>query len=1550
MVSNKWQWRAAWVIGATWCGAAGELHAQCETQRLVPADGAAGDQFGTSVDIDGDRIIVGSPVQNSALGAACVYQRTTSGWIQDVKFALTQVLPGDDFGRTVSISDDYAAVGAPKSDRGSIPDVGRTYMYARSEALWHAEVLAVPPWISANSEFGSAVSVSGDAVLVGTPKSDEVLTPPSNLGNSGSAYVFRRNPTTGDWKFEAWLTANDADELDQFGFTVALHDDTAFVTAFADKDSAISLSNTIGSVYVFRKQGPVWMQVQKLVPSDAAAQAAIGVRNFGRSLSTDGSVLLVGERSGQSAYVFRFDGNTWVEEAILRKPVGNTASDLFANSVAIQGDTALVGAPLDDDNALSNSGSIFVYKRSSGIWSFDSIFYGSSPAPNGRLGSSLAVGGVYAVAGAISPTTSGEATVLAVQPVPDCDGNLEQDECQLHANPAYDGNGNGHIDACECTMDSECEDNVPCTANVCDPASGICVFTPLPGFCLIAGMCQTDGTLHPDTECRQCDVSLSVTTWSAKLDGTACSDEGNPCTQDVCLRGFCSHPGEPAGLPCGDANDRVCDKPDYCDGAGQCFQNFVSLGTNCDDALYCTGANEKCNGLGICVPLMAPPCANQLLNLCDEVNDVCVQCFTNADCTGGGECPGTMCDVNGLCQLDPAQIGTACGDPATTQCSLPDTCAAAQTCAPNHLPDGTPCSPDVDPCTFDVCVNGTCAHVYEFSGDPNGAVDCNNNSIADACDLALGLSADCDGNATPDECDLPLFTAQSPQLSPIGVGFAQSFTLGAPPKATGNVTLRFAARGDFLAATEKVAISVNGMAAGEVFTFSGLDCPVTPDEEELVMTAAQFNLAAGSGDALITMTATAAVDAALCVPASWITVAVEYRGVQTGDCNGNGQFDTCEVQAGTQPDCNYNHVPDICEPDCDGDGVPDACALRPPFPDRNCNFNGKPDRCDILAGISADCNGNWIPDECEYDCQLNGIPDDCDIALGTSEDCDDDATPDECLPSVQEIPFNYGRFFVNGDLALIADYHVTSRVDVYRNQSAIWELEAGLINDQFSFGLGAGGDLVALGCGGCCTTDVCVYRRDPLTGWQQEATLAFPFVHTFFRPVFSISGNRIAIGDIRADCIPASGNPGSRCGAAVVYNFVNGVWSEEAVLRSDPLESNSRFGNAVSLDGDWLAVGHYISDAAGAYNSGRVHLFRFSNGEWSLHTMLDPPDLNSSAFFGSRVALEGKRLIVSSPGANNGDGIHYGAVYCFELDGESWIQSAKIVAPEQTQSDNFGVALEYDDPYLAIGLPLTDVGVHSYGSVHIFQRNGLLWRAIARTVAHPADSPLYPSNIGYLLGLGKEQLFIGEQTYGGIEDIAIGLNILALVPAPCICPAIPVTFIDPPNGVIDARQPSDLSPPAATPQGIDQFIVAMDDHPGTDCWRLSPSLLGIPGYPTESVDYNGDGTYTVITGGPTLPGLNQFSYTDSLGNSSIATVTSHPGNVDGGPFADANDALAHAQCCLGGSMCGPEYGHYRCDINHSEAATAEDLIRLLDLLNGAGLYSPQLGTPLPAGP
>ncbi|MCP4592362.1 MAG: hypothetical protein GY842_16640, partial [bacterium] len=292
--------------------------------------------------------------------------------------------------------------------------------------------------------------------------------------------------------------------------------------------------------------------------------------------------------------------------------------------------------------------------------------------------------------------------------------------------------------------------------------------------------------------------------------------------------------------------------------------------------------------------------------------------------------------------------------------------------------------------------------------------DCNGNDVPDECDVVGGTSEDCNSNLIPDLCEVP-FSAQSPQLSPLGTGYSQSHVFSSPPVATTDVALTFTAVGDLGYSNEYVSVYINESYVGRVFQYSGTDCPSLPDVQEITVSAGTFNAALAGGDLAINMNASSYVNATQCSPMSYISVAVEHG--PAGDCNGNRVPDACDLADGTSTDCDTDGLPDECQlggrdcntnsllddceiaagtaGDCDTDGLPDECQLE----GRDCNTNGLLDDCEVAAGTAADCDSSGLPDMCELDgrdCNVNGFLDDCEVSAGTSEDCNTNQLPDEC--------------------------------------------------------------------------------------------------------------------------------------------------------------------------------------------------------------------------------------------------------------------------------------------------------------------------------------------------------------------------------------------------------------------------------------------------------------------------------------------------------------------------------------------------------------------------
>jgi hypothetical protein len=185
--------------------------------------------------------------------------------------------------------------------------------------------------------------------LVGASGDDD------NGSDSGSAYVFRFDGNS--WVEEQKLVASDGALRDGFGCSVAISGDVALAGASGDDDNGIAS----GSVYLFRYSGSSWVQEQKLLASDGAAGDL-----FGSSVDISGDITLVGascdgdygSKSG-SAYIFRYNGSSWVQERKLIASDGEN-SDRFGYSVAVKGLKALVGAFRKDDFGF-DTGSAYVF-------------------------------------------------------------------------------------------------------------------------------------------------------------------------------------------------------------------------------------------------------------------------------------------------------------------------------------------------------------------------------------------------------------------------------------------------------------------------------------------------------------------------------------------------------------------------------------------------------------------------------------------------------------------------------------------------------------------------------------------------------------------------------------------------------------------------------------------------------------------------------------------------------------------------------------------------------------------------------------------------------------------------------------------------------------------------------------------------------------------------------------------------------------------------------------------------------------------------------------
>jgi hypothetical protein len=365
--------------------------------KLLSSDGTVEDDFGISVSISGDVALVGArgdDDKGSRSGSAYVFRWNGSNWVQEQKLLASDGTEGDVFGVSVSISGDVALVGAEgDDDKGT--DSGSAYVFRWNGSNWVEEQKLLASDGAADDDFGSNVSISGDVALVGVPDEEKIVP------GSGKAYVFRWNGS--NWVQEQKLLASDGAVEDQFGVSVSISGDVALVGARGDDDKG----SRSGSAYVFRWNGSNWVEEQKLLASDGAADDQFGVEV---SISED--VALVGADEEEkiapnpgSAYVFRWNGSNWVEEQKLLASDG-AAGDGFGDSVSISGDVALVGVP-DEEKIVPGSGKAYVFRWNGSNWVQEQKLLASDGDEGDVFGKSVSISGDVALVGATGDDDKG---------------------------------------------------------------------------------------------------------------------------------------------------------------------------------------------------------------------------------------------------------------------------------------------------------------------------------------------------------------------------------------------------------------------------------------------------------------------------------------------------------------------------------------------------------------------------------------------------------------------------------------------------------------------------------------------------------------------------------------------------------------------------------------------------------------------------------------------------------------------------------------------------------------------------------------------------------------------------------------------------------------------------------------------------------------------------------------------------------------------------------------------------------------------------------------
>jgi len=357
------------------------------------------DEFGVSVSILGDVIVVGR--NGNVRGSAHVFVKPDAGW-EDMHPTATLNSSDNDrgyyFGRAVSISGDDIIVGSSRADNIGADNIGAAYIFTKPVSGWSGNILETakltPSAGETNGYFGSSVSINNNNVVIGSHRINS---------NTGAAYVYTK-PSSG-WvnaNENAILTASDATTSDKFGYSVSILGDDIIIGAHQHSGS----EDYCGAAYAFTKPSSGWATTTETTKITTTIEKPYNF--FGCAISMYGNYVAIGasghRSSAGSTYIYEKQAGIWnlSTEKIL------TSSDNNENgvdySVAISGTEVIIGYPSDDVNGLY-SGSIYCYTQPISGWenTTENSKISSSYITNNNFGDSfgksVSIYGDYAVVG-----------------------------------------------------------------------------------------------------------------------------------------------------------------------------------------------------------------------------------------------------------------------------------------------------------------------------------------------------------------------------------------------------------------------------------------------------------------------------------------------------------------------------------------------------------------------------------------------------------------------------------------------------------------------------------------------------------------------------------------------------------------------------------------------------------------------------------------------------------------------------------------------------------------------------------------------------------------------------------------------------------------------------------------------------------------------------------------------------------------------------------------------------------------------------------------------
>ncbi len=391
--------------------------------NLLPSSSQVGAGFGKAVAIVSGAVVVGAPDHDVTIaggatrtdaGMAFVYELTQNTWSEVATFTAATPENTGRFGASVAISGldegtpDRMLIGAPREDGTD----GAVYGYRRTSGVWAQSMRLTPEALPAFQQFGAALALDGAYAVIGADNYTIVNDQGPDDFGVGAIYgaVFNSSFTSAtltrrlDPVPEAQSRVGRAVAIDRSGPTVMAGAPNAELYGFNRKQGIVLYSRGSAS-----ERFPPLARVFDL------GQGLYGAQ-FGRAIASDGDSLIVGAY-GESVhtqimtgavYLFRRGVNgTYVLEARIPSPNGVSA-DLFGYSVALRGDSALVGAPGFDGSGTTDLGTVYALRRSNGVWQIEAqLSSRCASTVRSSFGRTLSFDGTQAMIGGICRPADG---------------------------------------------------------------------------------------------------------------------------------------------------------------------------------------------------------------------------------------------------------------------------------------------------------------------------------------------------------------------------------------------------------------------------------------------------------------------------------------------------------------------------------------------------------------------------------------------------------------------------------------------------------------------------------------------------------------------------------------------------------------------------------------------------------------------------------------------------------------------------------------------------------------------------------------------------------------------------------------------------------------------------------------------------------------------------------------------------------------------------------------------------------------------------------------